>query len=60
MLRGQQSENSVRGTEVRGYNTMIQLGFRTLIIAIVINMFRYAEQFATVKIPLSPFRKGGT
>jgi hypothetical protein len=29
-------------------------------IAIVINMFRLAEAYATAKIPLSPFRKGGT
>jgi hypothetical protein len=31
-----------------------------MFIAIVINMFRLAEEHATVKIPLSPFRKGGT
>ena len=30
------------------------------VIAIVISMFRLAEAYATAKIPLSPFCKGGT
>ncbi len=40
---------------------ILDTGLRILdIIAIVINMFRLAGEYATVKIPLSPFCKGGT
>ncbi len=40
------------------YGALCKMNQKALI-AIVIDMFRLAGEYATVKIPLSPFEKGG-